>query len=375
MSKHWSHGMILVAALTVAGCEQCEEWGALTLIHTDRQTSAQAILGVEGGMVMGGAPRYSAVTRLDSAGRTLWSQDLQASRSVGGEVVDVIAATGGGFVVVVHDYSFTQESERQLWVGHLTEDGEPTWETVLGPAHYFAWMKGDVQAHPEGGYVVSWHDSGAGGVGTRLRTARIDDMGTPLWSTHHWLAADSPVPGGSSRGGFALLPSGDALQLTSEAEQPRLVRLASDGTTVSDVVMDVDGWPSDLVVLPDGAVLAAINSAMGPRLLEIEPDGTVVAELAQRSSNRQELHELQWDPVHEVLYVGGVTPDEDGTQRPWTLVLERDGTEIASELDEDLTVGVVYDASPRPEGGFAVVRHGGATLHLELVGPCHELFE
>ena len=42
-------------------------------------------------------------------------------------------------------------------------------------------------------------------------------------------------------------------------------------------------------------------------------------------------------------------------------------------IDEELTVGGPLDVSALSSGGFAVVRHGGASLHLEAALPCDEL--
>jgi hypothetical protein len=363
-------GLAATTALLASACNdgQCHAWGVATLIHDSHRSSAEAIVGIEDGMVMAGSPSPYAVARLDEGAHTRWSVELAH-----GFLKDVIHAPDGGFVVVAQDDSSEHDSGRALWLGRLSAAGELTWETTLGAAHSMAWMNGTALVHPEGGYVVSWHDSGAEGVDTGMRLARIDELGTQLWAVGFPLSAGSPTPDPETRGGVALLPGGDVLQLASEGRDLRLVRIGADGELVSDVVVTVAANPADLLVLPDGGVLVLANSSIEAMLLEVEPDdGWVAMSHTLSLGEDRVLHGMEWDPVHEVLYLGG-TARAEGRDRPWTLVLDRDGSELASVIDEELTVGGPYDVSPRSTGGFAVVRRGGASLHLETVLPCDEL--
>jgi hypothetical protein len=368
---HHSYEIVSIAALLVSGCsDPCEDWGVKTFIHDSGRSSAGAVLGIEDGVVMGASPMAAGMARLDTEGYTRWKVEQIAPGL--GDVKDVIGASDGGFVVAATQGNQMHESGLQLWVGGVSDDGEPTWETVLGPAHFYAWMKVDLFVHPEGGYVVSWHDSGAEGANTRMRLARIDERGTPLWSVDYPLSADSPVPEGWARGGAGMTAEGDIVQVTAEGDDLRLVRTAATGDPLSDVVMDVRAAPMDLVVMPDGRVLVLANDEVEAMVLEVEDDGWVADRWSYGLGAGRHLDELQWDPVHEVLYLGGTGPAE-GRERPWTLIVDDEGSEIASVIDEELTVGLVVDASPLPAGGFVVARHAGASLHLETVLPCDDL--
>lgn len=367
-----SYEIVSIAALLVSGCsDRCEDWGVKTFIHDSGRTSAEAVLGIEDGVVMGASPASGGMARLDTEGYTRWDVELLAPSL--SEVKDVIEAPDGGYVVVATAGSTMHESGVQLWVGGVSADGEPTWETVLGAASFFAWLKAEAFVHPEGGYVVSWHDSAAEGADPRMRLARIDEVGSPLWTVDYPLSAGSSVPTSSSRGGAGVLPEGDIVQVTAAGDDLRLVRTGADGMLVSDVVMDVRASPMDLLVMPDGRVLVLANDEVEAMVLEVEADDGWVADSDSYGLGEdRHLDELQWDPVHEVLYLGG-TGRAEGRERPWTLIVDAEGSEIASVIDEELTVGVALDASPLPTGGFVAARHGGASLHLDVVLPCDDL--
>jgi hypothetical protein len=365
-----SIGLVVTTALLATACNdgQCEAWGVATLIHDSHRSSAEAILGFDDGMMMGGSPTAQSLTRLDHYARTRWSVEPGL-----GEIKDVIEAPDGGFVITASGGSGLHDSGKALWVGRVSPDGELTWQTMLGAAHYMAWMKANVLAHPEGGYVVSWYDSGDEGADTRLRLARIDELGASSWALDHPSASGYREPNHGMQGGMGVLPDGDILQLTTEGDDLRLVRTGADGRLVSDIVVPVAASPADLLVLPDGSVLALANSPIEAMLLEIEPeDGWISMSHTLSLGEDRFLHSVQWDPLHELLYLGG-TAHAAGRSRPWTLVIDRDGSEIASVIDEELTVGGPLDVSARSTGGFAVVRHGGASLHLETALPCDEL--
>lgn len=363
-------GIAATTLLLASGCSRCEDWGAETFIHDSGRSSAEAVLGIADGVVMGASPTAGGMARLDTEGYTRWDVE-QLAPSVG-DVTDVIEAPGGGFVVAASAGSTRHESGTQLWVGGVSADGELTWETVLGAASYFAWMKAEVFAHPEGGYVVSWHDSAAEGTNPRLRLARIDEVGSPLWDVDYPLAAGSAVPTSSARGGAGVLPEGDIVQVTAAGDALRLVQTGADGMLVSDEVLDVRASPMDLLVMPDGRVRVLVNDEVEAIVLEVEPDGWVADSDSYGLGEGRRLDEMQWDPVHEVMYLGG-TGRAEGRERPWTLIVDEEGSEIASLIDEELTVGLVLDASPLPTGGFVAARHGGASLHLDVVLPCDDL--
>jgi len=369
---HCLLGLAVTAAtaLLATACNdgQCHAWGVATLIHDSHRSSAEAILGFEDGMMMGGSPSAQSLTRLDDYAHTRWSVEPGL-----GELKDVIEGSDGGFVFVAVGGSGLHDSGKALWVGRVSPDGERTWETMLGPAHYMAWMKGNVLVHPDGGYVVSWYDSEAEGANTGLRLARIDEQGASAWQLDHPSVTGYLSPSHGMQGGMGLLPDGDILQLTTEGQNLRLVRTGADGRLVSDIVLTVAAQPADLLVLPDGSVLALANTSSEAMLLEIEPeDGWISMAHTLSLGEDRFLHAMQWDPLYELLYLGGTAPAA-GSSRPWTLVIDRDGSEIASVIDEELTVGGPLDVSARPTGGFAVVRHGGASLHLETALPCDEL--
>ena len=367
--RHLLALVVTTVPMGTAACNgQCDAWGVETLIHDSHRSSAEAILGFDDGMMMGGSPTAQSLTRLDDYAHTRWSVEPGL-----GEIKDVIEAPDGGFVITASGGSGVHDSGNSLWVGRVSPDGELTWESMLGAAHYMAWMKANVLAHPEGGYVVSWYDSEAEGANTGLLLARIDDLGTPLWVLDQPSPGGYPTPSHGMQGGMGLLPDGDILQLTTEGQDLRLVRTGADGRLVSDLVLPVAASPADLLVLPDGSVLALANSPIESMLLEIEPeDGWISMSHTLSLGEDRFLHAMQWDPLHEVLYLGG-TARAAGRSRPWTLVIDRDGSEIASVIDEELTVGGPLDVSALSSGGFAVVRHGGASLHLEAALPCDEL--
>jgi hypothetical protein len=372
-----------VLAMAIAACdsEPCQVWGTSPVIR-ENGPPVGAILALADGMVTGDELSSGMVHRLDADGDTLWTVPLAtADMDVG--VTDWAVDTNGNLVVVAE--RFIHEGPEQapgahLWVGSFSAAGEPRWEVRLGAAR--GWQPGEVRIHPSGDSIVSWVDSHDQFGGTsELLLTRIDPEGNVVWSSSVAVEGreDAQIGGHESQSAMDLLPDGSILQLSGDGLLLRLVHTDADGTPISDVTIeDVLGQPMDLVVRPDGSAWAVANNQYGPMLLELELDGSRPAKHEFTIGFDPFFEALAWDPVHEVFYVGGTADLEaSGGQRPWTLIIDGEGVELASVFERYGTSGSINDAVARPEGGFAVVRREEIDLVsqrlVEIVAPCGEL--
>lgn len=351
-----------------AACEPA--WTVTPPIRDGAQTVASAVLGLEDGFVLGGAPTAAAVTRVDASGDQLWSTPLREAPTY---ITDLAITPSGGYVAVAQSMSLTSASGEQLLVGAFSAEGELLWETELGSAHYMALMHGDVLVHPDGGYVVSWDDSQENGNDPDLALARLDVDGAPLWSIRYPLAPDSPAAINWAQAAMTLLGDGSILQLTSNGEHLRLVRTDIDGGLISDALVgDVVAWPKDVQALPDGGVLVLANNLDDVLLLEVDPGGVVSTTHTYVGGGGSFADAIMWDPTQDALLIAGEARDATlGYSRPWTLVVDRQGNELHNAIDEQVPGGVsgARDVATLPSGGFVVSRHSGALIY-ETVVPC-----
>lgn len=362
-------GQLPASYSSVNAQQSCPAWDVALTDKDGDQTAAHSILSLSDGMLLGGAPTSDALTRLDASGQEVWSLELGTPGH--DFIADIEAAPGDAAILAMHRWDPAMPHEKQLWVGLVSAKGQLQWESVLGPAHYMANMEADIKVHPEGGYVVSWH-SGEDHSSV-LELERIDDIGTPLWSTSRPLTADSMIAYHASNGAMDLLPNGDILQLTAQGDGLRLVRTAPNGDLVSDVAIPQPRlMPQELTVLPDGRVFALGNDSSRQSgvatLLEIEPDGTIVATHEYSAGEDPFLTSMHWSDAAGLLLLSGTTRDAAvGRQRQWHLAVDPDGAETWSYFDEQDWIGDdLNDVSATADEGFIATIHGSSLRVIEL---------
>jgi hypothetical protein len=373
-------GIIVACGPLLGACDSREPiaecidgWQTRTVVSSREWDGFDAgpVVAVDDGYAYG-FTAHGVARRVDADGSNLWGVTAEPHQGMG--IAGLARTVDEGIVVAARVFDSELPSMTQLWVGEFSADGVAKWSHLLGSAHSgwnFDELTADVLVHPDGGYVVSWHDSLADGAAPRMMLARLDASDGVLWSTSHALAPDSKVEQWWSEGAADLLPDGSIVQLTANGERLRLVHTAADGTAISDVVLeDLPAWPMDLRVLPDGAVLVLANHSGRAMVLEVDPAGAIVQEHVWDESDPF-LGAMQWDPVLEVLYLGGSLRDEANRQRPWTLLVDRNGDELASYIDPDGGDWISLGAAALPGGGFAASRNAD-TLLIETTTPCDE---
>ncbi len=350
------------------GVENCDFWTVQSWGSIGAGNSPMAVLPRDGGYILGATPTNGELHFVDRDGVSQGT--LEIDGMVAPEVTD-LAPDGDGFLVVGRAYDPIYSSDRELWVRAYTADGGVRWESVLGAAHSTAWARGEAMVHPDGGHIISWHDSLADGSGPTLRLARLDDLGTRLWQTTSPLVSGSSVGINWAQGSVGLLSDGDIVQLTSEADGLRLVRTdQSNGTTVTDAVIeDVTAWPKDMVILPDDSILVLANTIDDAMLLEVTLEGTVLDRHEYANNTDPFLDAMVWDPSQELLFLGGEDRDASGRARPWTLIVDRFGAERSNQIDiASGSYSAALDMVLMPGGGVLASRHGD--FRLETITHC-----
>jgi hypothetical protein len=267
-------------------------------------------------------------------------------------------------------------SGRSLWLAEVGAGGDLLWEEVLGSLHYMAWVDIDVRIHPEGGLVVSGHDSLEDGASPSLITFRVDDAGQTVWSLSHELVpSDSPIAINWAMGAMDLLPSGDIVQLTSAGDGLRVVRTSAEGEVVWDQIYSTATWPQDLVALPDGGILVLSMDVDEAQLTRLDGDGGIEWEQRYHYGPNSNLSAMAWDPLSERLVaVGSTRGIDDGRdstwERSWILVLDGDGVVHWSHVGDPGSPSYALDLVRDPSTTRFYFSSHGEGLHLGVVEPC-----
>ncbi|WP_437528407.1 hypothetical protein WME79_45125 [Sorangium sp. So ce726] len=298
-----------------------------------------------------GAPANGGVAELDEAGNVSWS-------SV--PLPDGFLKTGaktedGGLMVAGQVYDSTSPTRTGVWLGRLDGAGQLLESRLLGPSAYSAHVDIELLRHPTGGYVLSTHDSEAQDVAFRLRLVRLDDAGEIVHERFMPIDPESAITQSWSRGGAALLPGGDVIQLTAHAGYLRVVRSTEQTAPVFDRVLEEVGeaWPQDIAALPDGRIAIAAISLGQSHVILLDADGTVIWARTYHPELDTELHAISYDPSTGLLHLGGRTRGTDGgTARTWLLSVDTDG-ELRWEFEGDVgTPGRFNAVTSLPGGGF-----------------------
>lgn len=352
-------------------------WNVTVLVDDASRSPARALAVQEDGLVLAGSPTPDAVGQLGPDGTELWSYGAFGSEALPIWPQEVVPLGEGSNVIAGQRFAPELPSSEALWVARLDADGSLAWQEELGPAHFMGWDDIDVRWHPDGGFIVSSHDSLDGGEAPRLLTFRLDELGQTVWSLQHPLVGDAPIGINWSQGAMDLLPSGDIVQLTAAEGGIRVLRITADGDVVWDQTIATGTWPQDLVALPDGDVFVMTMDPDDADLLRLGADGSVKWERRYHEGPNSSLSAMAWDPGTErLLAVGGTRGNDAGDQamweRTWILALDADGEVRWSHVGEPGTpahaTDVVLDpATPR----LSFSAHGEA-LYIGEIEPCTE---
>ncbi|WP_437751598.1 hypothetical protein [Sorangium sp. So ce1389] len=298
-----------------------------------------------------GAPANGGVAELDEAGNVVWS----SIPLPGGFLKTGAKTQDGGLMVAGQVNDSTSPSRSGLWLGRLDGAGQLLESRQLGPSAFSAHVDIELLPHPTGGYVLSTHDSEAQGAAPRLRLLRLDDAGEIAHERFMPLAPGSAMPESWSRGGAALLPGGDVVQLTAHAGYLRVVRSTEQTTPVFDRVLEEIGeaWPQDIAALPDGRIAIAANNIAQSHVILLDAEGAVLWDRIYHPELDNELHAISHDPSTGLLHLGGRTRGTDGgTVRTWLLSVDTDG-ELRWEFEGEVgTPGRFNGVTSLPGGGF-----------------------
>ncbi|MGK3961832.1 hypothetical protein WMF38_53100 [Sorangium sp. So ce118] len=313
---------------------------------------ADWLLPVDGGRFIAvGAPANGGVAELDEAGNVAWS----SIPLPGGFLKTGAKTQDGGLMVAGQVNDSTSPSRSGLWLGRLDGAGQLLESRQLGPSAFSAHVDIELLPHPTGGYVLSTHDSEAQGAAPRLRLLRLDDAGEIAHERLMPLAPGTAMSESWSRGGAALLPGGDVVQLTAHAGYLRVVRSTEQTAPVFDRVLEEVGeaWPQDIAALPDGRIAIAANNLVQSHVILLDAVGAVIWARTYHPELDNELHAISHDPSTGLLHLGGRTRGTDGgTARTWLLSVDTDG-ELRWEFEGDVgTPGRFNGVASLPGGGF-----------------------
>ncbi|MDC0679034.1 hypothetical protein [Sorangium atrum] len=304
-----------------------------------------------------GAPANGGVAELDEAGNVVWS----STPLPGGFLKTGAKTQDGGLMVAGQVIDSTSPSGEGLWLGRLDGAGQLLESRQLGPSTFSVHVDIELLPHPTGGYVLSTHDSEAEGAAPRLRLVRLDDAGEIVHERFMPLAPGSAMPESWSRGGAALLPGGDVVQLTAHAGYLRVVRSTEQTAPVFDRVLEEVGgaWPQDIAALPDGRIAIAAISVGQSHVILLDADGTVIWARTYHPELDTELNAIAHDPSTGLLHLGGATRGADGgTLRTWLISVDTDG-ELRWEYEGDVgTPARINGVTLLPGGGFVATGFG-----------------
>jgi hypothetical protein len=247
-------------------------------------------------------------------------------------------------------------SGKGLWFSRVDGAGELRAGHALGPTHFMAGVDIELLPHPAGGYVLSTHDSQMDGAEPRLILLRLDGDGQLVRRRVMPLAPGSEVGLNWSRGGVALLPGGDVVQLSAHGAYLRVVRSTEQTEPVFDRVLEEVGvaWPQDIAVLPDGRIAIVALSPQHSHVILLDAEGSVLWQKTYAPELDTELHALAYDPSTGLLHLAGATRGTDGgTQRMWLLSVDTDGALRWEYEGEVGTPSAINSVVALPGGGFA----------------------
>ncbi|WP_438018289.1 hypothetical protein WMF18_04050 [Sorangium sp. So ce315] len=340
--------------------EACIDGVALSLFaHPGRDVNSLLPTEREGFIAIG-APDDGGVVELDDSGNVVWS-----AVPLAGGFLKAGARTGdGGLVVVGQQWDTSSPSGQGLWLGRLDGAGALRAAHSLGPTHFMAHADIELLQHPNGGYVLSTHDSQMDGESPRLVLLRLDDDGQLVHRRATPLAPGSAIAAGWSRGSAALLPGGDVVQLTAHGAYLRIVRSTEQTEPVFDRVLEEVGeaWPQDIAVLPDGrmAIVALSHDSLDrSHVILLDAGGSVLWHETYEPELDNQLNALAYDPSTDLLHLAGATRGTDGgTQRMWLLSVTTEGA-LRWEYEGDVgTPTLMNTIAALPGGGFAAAGFG-----------------
>ncbi|HTN85602.1 MAG TPA: hypothetical protein VL242_18010, partial [Sorangium sp.] len=344
--------------------------GVAVSLFTPSGLDANWLLPAGGeGFIAIGAPDNGGVAELDDAGNVVWS----AVPLAGGFLHTGALTSDGGVVVVGQTHDPSSPSSKGLWFGRLDGAGELRAAHALGPTHYMAWVDIELLPHPDGGYVLSTHDSQLDGAEPRLLLLRLDDDGQLVRQRVTPLAPGSEVGQNWSRGGVALLPGGDVVQLSAHGAYLRVVRSTGQTEPVFDRVLEEVGeaWPQDIAALPDGRIAIVALSREQSRLILLDAEGRVLWQKTYEPELDTALNALAYDPSAGLLHLAGATRGTDGgTQRMWLLSVDTDGVLRWEYEGEVGTPSWINTVAALPGGGFAAAGFGDLSYAVVRPDAC-----
>ncbi|WP_437730514.1 hypothetical protein [Sorangium sp. So ce1335] len=344
--------------------------GALVSLFAPPGLDANTLLPVEGERFIAiGAPQNGGVAELDDAGNVVWS----SVPLPGGFLLTGARTEEGGLMVAGERHDPSSPSGKGLWLGRLDGAGALLAAHSLGPTHYMSGVEIELLQHPDGGYLLSTHDSQMDGEAPRLVLIRLDDEGQLVHRRETPLAEGSEVGYNWSHGAAALLPGGDVVQITAHDAHLRLIRSTEATEPVYDRVLEEIGtvWPQDIAVMPDGRIAIVALSVGQNHVILLDAEGSVLWHRSYRPEFDTQLNAVTHDPSTGLLHLAGTTRGADGgTMRMWLLSVDTDG---AVRWEHEGLVGTpspINSVTALPGGGFAAAGFGEFAYAVVRPGAC-----
>ena len=297
---------------------------------TDRATSVQQTS--DGGYIMAGRTDSLGVGKLDAwVLRLDLGGNIEWQKTYGGagddEVLSVVEASGGGFVVVGYTSS-TGAGKKDVWVLKLDEDGNVEWQKTYGGAEDDEAFS--VVEATGGGFVVAGQTSSSGAGKKDVWVLKLDDDGIVEWQKAYGGSGDDVVYSIQQTLDEKLIVAGSTDSFGAGKKDAWILNLDRDGNIVWQKTYGAVGDDEVLSIRQTsgkGYITAGwTNSYAGIKteawVLNLDGDGNIQWQRTYGGSGEDKIYSIQETLDGRYIVAGTMDSYGSGKKDAWIMKLD-----------------------------------------------------